>query len=399
VTVREIVNVLVDGRAQPDIVPDMIRVEVCEDVDGADVFRLQLQLLPERDGTWRHLADERFDLWSRIGVQAGYETEPITLIDGYVTHREVRLAAGGDETVLELTGMDATALMDLEEKTAAWPDRTDTEIARSIFESYGLSYEVQETGVPSDERIATTMQRESDIRFLRRLAARNGFECYVTRGKGYFRSPATNRPAQKALTFGFGPETNVTELRFRLDGTIPSRVEARRVDPFEKVTEDEALGQGLRRRLGARALGEVQPSGHRSVRLLRNEVFGTTSQAQARLRGAREPAERFVTATGTVDARIYGAVLQAKRLVIIRGAGSSLSGLYYVTRVHHVFTVDGYTQEFESIRNGTGLTGEESFEVAALPFAVAPGSAEASRDSGNRVLPAVQTGAVVPGTF
>jgi phage protein D len=394
--IREIVHVLVDGKVQEDFVADLTRLEVLEDVEAADVFRLQLHIVPQRDGSWRYLEDGRFGLWSRLAVAAGYGSDPELLFDGYVTHREVRLGAPEEESLLEVTGMDASALMDLEEKTIAWPDRSDTEIASTIFESYGLSYEVQETGNRRETNVVTTMQRESDIRFLRRLAARNGFECYVSGGKGYFRTASLERPPQKTLAYGFGDETNVAELRFRIDGHHASRAEGKRVDPFEKRVEEEVLEDSGRRSLGARRLADVQPGGHRASRLLKHESAATTAELRARARAAREPAERFVRLAGTIDSRLYGAVLRAKKLVTVKGAGASLSGLYYVTRVHHAFTVDEYTQRFEAVRNGLGLTGEESFEAASLPFALTAGADAASRGTGNRVLPALQTGSVLP---
>jgi hypothetical protein len=105
---------------------------------------------------------------------------------------------------------------------------------------------------------------------------------------------------------------------------------------------------------------------------------------RGRLRQAYEGAGRFVTAEGEIDGRVYRAVLRARRLVTIKGIGETYSGLYYVTRVRHSFTVDGYTQQFEAYRNGLGLTGEERFAAAALPLALTPALAGA--------LPAQQTG-------
>jgi hypothetical protein len=53
---------------------------------------------------------------------------------------------------------------------------------------------------------------------------------------------------------------------------------------------------------------------------------------------------------------------------MVRGAGRQFSGTYYVQKVLHTLTGDGYTQRFTLRRNALGLSGSESFvENNALP--------------------------------
>ena len=61
----------------------------------------------------------------------------------------------------------------------AWPNMPDHAIATAIFGQYALLPRVQPTPPQLVEPEGTTTQRATDIRFLRRLAERNGFECYV----------------------------------------------------------------------------------------------------------------------------------------------------------------------------------------------------------------------------
>jgi hypothetical protein len=68
-----------------------------------------------------------------------------------------------------------------------------------------------------------------------------------------------------------------------------------------------------------------------------------------------------------------------------------------VTRVKHTFTPEGYNQNFEGYRNAIGLTGDEDFRSSDLPIAIPTGIGGASLSSGNRVLPAQQDGATIPG--
>jgi phage protein D len=265
--------------------------------------------------------------------------------------------------------------MDLAEKQLAWPNKKDHEIAREIFSSYGLRPEIEDTVATHAEAVATILQTETDIRFLRRLAARNGFECHVRGSTGCFRSPNLRVPPQKTLAIEFGGETNLAELRIRVDGTPSTVTEIRRVDPIAKREEREGLQASPRRTLGRRPLAGLRTGLPDGRQLLRRELAASPIEMRGRLRQAYEGASRFVTAEGEIDGRVYRAVLRARRLVTIKGVGETYSGLYYVTRVRHSFTTEGYTQQFEAYRNGLGLTGEERFAAAALPLALTSGLA------------------------
>jgi phage protein D len=395
--ITEIVSLAIDGSVQDGLAPDIIDVEIEDDVAVAGVFRVRLAITQRRDGSWKHLDDERFAIWRRVKIDAGYPGSAETIIDGYITHIESRLSR--EDPYLEISGFDVTAAMDLEEKQRAWVNKKDHEIAQDIFSSYGLSYEVEDTVSEHSEDVATILQSETDIRFLRRLAARNGFECHIHAGTGFFRSPNMQDPPQKLLAVEFGAETNVSDFLIRVDGTPATVMEIRRIDPLEKLEETETLPSSPRRGLGARSLAALrngQPAGRV---LVRNQPSTIAREMQTRLRQAYEGASTFVTVEGEIDSRAYRSVLRTRRLVTIKGAGESFSGLYYVTRVRHAFTTEGYTQHFSGYRNAIGLTDQESFAAATLPIPIEPGIAQSSRASGNRVLPALQTGSTVPGGF
>jgi hypothetical protein len=64
-----------------------------------------------------------------------------------------------------------------------------------------------------------------------------------------------------------------------------------------------------------------------------------------------------------VSTAAYGAVIRAKRPILVRGVGQQLSGAYYVERVLHTIKSDGsYLQKFTLRRNALGLKGNEQFQ-------------------------------------
>jgi hypothetical protein len=73
--------------------------------------------------------------------------------------------------------------------------------------------------------------------------------------------------------------------------------------------------------------------------------------------GLYDQGEWFVTGEGEVDGSRYSGVLKPRAPVEIRGIGRVHSGTYYVTRVSHVFSPDGYRQGFGVKRNALGAAG------------------------------------------
>ncbi len=108
--------------------------------------------------------------------------------------------------------MDASVLMDREEKLKDWPNKKDSDIASEIIASYGLTPEVDDTEVIHDEALSTIIQRESDMQFLKRLALRNGFACHVQGDTAFFKKPLLDDPPQPVLSVHFGSETTVNRL-------------------------------------------------------------------------------------------------------------------------------------------------------------------------------------------
>ena len=63
------------------------------------------------------------------------------------------------------------------------------------------------------------------MQFLKRLAQRNGFECYVEGKTGFFRAPRLRDTPQPVLAVQFGEgETNVNRFSLEVNALTPTRV-------------------------------------------------------------------------------------------------------------------------------------------------------------------------------
>jgi phage protein D len=298
--IKEIARVRIDGRPQEDLVPDIIEIAVDEAVDMADVARLRLAVTRRLDGSWTYLDDPRFKIWRRLTIEAGYPSATEILFDGYVTHALVSFTVDEDP-YLEISGMDASALMNVREVQRSWVGKADHEIAERIFrDGYGLSSDVEDTQVQQNEQRATTFQNETDIQFLRRLAHRNGFEVRVRGGVGYFRSPDLSGPPQKLLALGFGPEANLASLTVRVDGTPATAPRIRRVDPLSKQEDVKTLSDLQEHRLGAETLRDLRADLPDGEALLTGRAPASPAEMESWLRAASRQAARFVTVSGEI---------------------------------------------------------------------------------------------------
>ena len=362
---------------------DLISLEVELDSELASMFRLRLAIRQQRDGTWTYLDEERFRIWKPITVTAGFDTGAEALMSGYITHVKPAFDPDPAQCTLEIWGMDGSVLMDREEKLRAWPNEKDSTIASQIFSRYRFSSVVEDTQVIHDEAVSTILQRETDMQFLKRLALRNGFECYVEGTTGYFRKPQVGATPQPVLAVHFGEETNVNRLSIEVNALTPANVTMFQVDRTSKGVPEAAATNGQQPAdqtskgvLEAAATTSQQPAlgatrsflpagiAQGQMYISMNVTTGLPEMA-ALCQGLFHEAEWFVTAEGEIAGNQYGHVLKPRGTVTIKGVGETYSGIYYVTHVTHTFTSSGYTQSFRAKRNALMPTGTENFAASS----------------------------------
>ncbi|MGH7597041.1 MAG: phage late control D family protein [bacterium] len=345
-------TIIIDDEPALDFFLSLLEMEVEEDHRLAAIFKLKLALARQEDGLWTFLDDERVQLWKKVKISANVEDEEVELITGYITQIKPHIDPDENNSFLEICGMDATSLMSLEEKLKDWPNKSDSDIAREIFQNYNLATEVEDTGVVHDEAVATIIQRETDIQFLKRLARRNGFECFVQGETGFFRKPVLDESPQPVLAAHFGAETNLTSFDARLNALRPAAVEMHQIDTIGKELQDAVAETGEQSQLGRDgALSIEAPNGIASRMFVKHAVATSQPEMQNLCRALFDEAEWFIEAKGEIDSGLYGAILRAKRLVPIKGVGEIFSGIYYVTGVKHIFNIERYTQKFAARRN------------------------------------------------
>jgi hypothetical protein len=360
------------------------KIEVETSTEMASVFRLRFGISQTALGDWDLLAPQYEALLLpltqvQIRVKVGIDI-PKAIINGYITNQRVLYDDEGGASVMEITGMDATLLMNLQEKAQAWPMPDDGAVAAAVFAQYGIVPMVTASMPFNSDPTDMTMQRGTDIRFLRRLAQRNGFECFVQPNPqtgldlGYFGPPSNNPGTPEAvLNVKMGEQTNVTEFKIRYDMVKPAMAAAAGVDVmtsaatsaisvFPVITPPPTGGlyplgvpMGLQDATLRAAAG-----GHSPPKVLPAQTgqmawpgLSVVNQAIA------NRSSWAVMAEGTVGPA--AGVLAVGKTVNIRGAGLAFNGAYYVTSISHTVDCGAYTQKFEARRNAIGMTGAEVF--------------------------------------
>jgi len=342
-----------------DQLTQIAEIQAEEASDQADALTLVAQLDAGQDGEWTSLLDPLTTPRTKVAVQITrgdtlYRFEGLSTEAGW----QIDADAGSQLTV---KAVDRTLELDAEEKVAAWPGTSDSGIAEAIFASYGLGAEVEETPSGPDPDVHVVLQRATDWGFLRALAAKWGYAVYLesdgTELSGHFEPLDPLADPQGELALGFGGDARKLQVEAKL--VAGRRIKAARIPALSDTAQD------------ADAAGDDQAQGSESlaaqaiVLLAPSDVSGEVEPLAAATGLARESAFA-VRLTTEIDTDTVGLMLRARRPVLVKGLGSTLSGRYLVERVRHRVTTSSHIQQLTLSRNALGLKGDEPFGGAGL---------------------------------
>jgi phage protein D len=363
-------SLTINDAPAPGLVLSAIKqIEVEDHAAMADMMRLRLATAVRSDGSgWTVLDDTIFTRLAKMRLSVAVGSAPLTpLLEAYVVDVATTFASDPGSSEITVTAMDPTVLMHLEEKVKPWPDVADSDVASAIFSDAGYQFSpvVEPTGLAHQENDHTLLQRGTDIQFLQKLAARNGYECYVEINaagtvEGHFHPPKPEGAPQGTLTVNSGSATNVDKFTARYDMLGPAVAQGATIDADSGSTQPGDAAEATHT-TGMGAVATTPADRPRKVLL---SGLGMTQSAEVQ-RYAQSVVDRSswsIHAEGELSTVGYGAVLRAKTPVMVRGVGQQFSGRYYVQRVLHSITGDGnWTQKFTLHRNAIGLTKREDF--------------------------------------
>jgi len=331
------------------------RVEVTCDSGSGDGF--QITFICGRDGTgdFALLGASQLQAGNRVilGVVMGVMPEP--LIDGVITHTQFNPGSAPGQGTFTVTGKDLTALMDYEERNESFENQPDSIIVTRVLANY-LRYGITPAATPTTdvpimlERIPR--QHETDLRFLQRLAGRNGYVFYLQPvpfgvTTAYWGPPVRAGVPQSALSVDLGAATNVKSLSFSTDAEAATSTSGVFVDPILHTQIPIPALPSLR----IPPLAMLPATAFRT-RLARETANQSVATAATTLLASMMNAPDTVTAEAEVDSVRYGSPIKARGLIGLRGAGLLHDGFWYVKKVTHTITRNDYTQKTSLSREG-----------------------------------------------
>lgn len=338
-------------------VDDLARIEEIEVTQELDHFweaRIRMTLCLDAQGRWQHRPDTVAAPFSRVRI----ELDPgngrfVPLIDGPVAHFESLLDSQPGRSTATFAVRDDSVLLDREQGTEIFRDKTDSQIADEVLRSVTAIAETR-LNPPTTATNPITTRRGSKLTLLAQLAHVNARRVYVLPGSvrgrsiGCFlpdpREADNSLPALKLI----GDGRNLADATITEDSESPERSHGAtlrlsngRLASFQSSASDLDISGN------APVLG-VQDA---PLRLLPPADTLREDLTDATRRRARDAAYAFKL-TSSVVPGCYAAVLTPYVKVRVECGTTPYSGVYLLTKVVHKITPSLYSQRFEARSDG-----------------------------------------------
>jgi hypothetical protein len=343
--------IAINGAADEELA-EAAEIEVAEQSGEPATYRIDYDL-DIRQGDLPKLIDGRLDPGSVISIVVPTQSEDHCLVKGPVHSQKIRLKHGGAGSMLSVIGSDTSIAMDRETRTIQWTDVTDSDAVASILANYGYTADVETTDAGHFSNKHTLIQRDSDLRFIQRLARRNGFLFWLTcdaQGSetAHFKPPPLTGEPVLDLIINLDSPT-IEGLDITWDVERPTSVVGLQLDLNTLADIDGGVPVSSQTVLGDQGLQAITGD-TRSIHLL--APADDTGNLQARSNGLLTEANWFIRASCQTSLHALGRLVRAHTLVNLRGAGSRHSGLYFVSAVRHLIDAATHRMEVTLLRNG-----------------------------------------------
>lgn len=297
---------------------------------------------------------------TRVVIVMTFKGLPQVLMDGVVTRQEMQPGSQPGQSTLTLTGEDLSVLMDVVELPLAFPAMPDNVRINAILAKYAAFGVLPQVVPPPVLNVDSPTsrfdaQKGTDRAYIKQLAAESGYVFYLEPGPlplqsiAYFGPDLRIPVPQRGLNINMDADTNVESLSFSLDGLAKKTTVMHMYDPVTRkipipfpVPDINPLHPPL----------GLRPTPPARITFAEDTTRLSAAEAAKRAFGIMMQSADAIQASGTLNVAAYGAVLRARMLVGVRGAGIAYDGFYYVDSVTHSIKRGEYKQSFRLSRDG-----------------------------------------------
>ncbi|MCL2643841.1 MAG: hypothetical protein FWD51_00065 [Betaproteobacteria bacterium] len=344
----------IDGREIDGLYPYLEQVSVETSRKDAAICTLTFASVRDEFGTWNVQDAGLLEPWRRILIEAVFGTDSEEIMRGFI--RDIKIEYPDDMNVnVVVTAQDESILLDRNHvrknySTLEEPLRDDT-LIKELLKPHWVGSDVE---VSAGMTCGDLLFDGTPIKLIKNRAALNGFEFLIRNGKAYFGPPNLAGTPQPVILIYAGPASNCFNFSVHHDGHRPDGVCV-----SEAPETSSEVNSGKSYFSDSQLLG-LTPANSKGKGLndfiwyIKGLLGSTSAEREACAKAIAEEIAWKISATGKLDGSVYGHVLQTSRTVKVDGVGSTYGGLWYVDEVKHLFSIDGYYQEFQLIRNATG---------------------------------------------
>ena len=348
--------------AQP-VIDALSEVTVSSTVGAQGGFQLKFTL-GKNSVVQQMLNSGSFNPRQRVIIAVTVNGQTEVLMDGIITKQELAPSSAPGKSVLAITGLDLTALMDFIDLTGipypAFPEFVIVEAILAKYAVLGVVPVALPASIPTFENPLERFIKQvgTDYAFVSNLARHTGAVFYLDPGPKPGRSLAYFGPdisklfggPQPAMSINLDANTNIDSLSFSYDGTLATQYLVTILEPNTKIPIPIPVPNIdlLKAPLAANA-----PTPLRSQQLVPIANESPAGAALAALASLFQTVD-VITGSGQLDVLRYGQIFKARQLAQVRGAGNYYDGKYYVKSVTHNIKRGEYKQSFVLSRGGTG---------------------------------------------
>ncbi len=368
----------IDGKEAPtELIQDIHEIVVEESLSLPAMFILVINndYLSGRiaDTPWRH--EDLFEVGTEVEIgfissttqdPSFSEAQEKTVIKGEVTSIEAHFNARA-QAPITIRGYDVSQRLYRGKYNRSFQNMSDSDIVKKIVAEVGISLgTIDDSGGPygygdiGNKNGYVFQENQTNMEFLRDLAAHNGFELFVQAGKLNFRKPQ----ADDTIEIRWLKELQDFQVRVTSSEQVGT-VEVRGWDYQQKqalvAQKNKSSAQVITQTeygSGQKTSSAFQGQPKAPTMLVVNQSIFSQDQGEKIAQAVfDEIARDFVQAEATTAGNPQ---ICPGKLIKIADMGK-YSGQYYVTQTRHQFSAGDYTTEFTV----HGIRGEENLSLLA----------------------------------